>query len=150
MAEQVFDGKLTTMEKVYNLDCGKEKTPPRTRLRKRPVLPAKHLESKLWAARLGFCGEWQLDALPGKVEGITNQFDYHAFRYIDHKEQARVIRQAAKRTSGRTTNVGERFYMDFGFLRSSTENYTCPNVKEDRVIQSLDGFNFYLLTVDEF
>ena len=122
MAEQVFDGKLTTMEKVYNLDCGKEKTPPWTRLRKRPVLPAKHVESKLWAARIGFCGEWQLDALPGKAEVIPNQFDYHHFRYTKQKEQARVRRQAAKRTAERAINVGECFYMDFGFLLSSTEN----------------------------
>ena len=28
---------------------------------RRPIHPARHLESELWAARLGHCGEWQLD-----------------------------------------------------------------------------------------
>ena len=30
---------------------------------KKPTSNAKQLEAELWAARLGFCGEWQLDAI---------------------------------------------------------------------------------------
>jgi hypothetical protein len=39
--------------------------------------------------------------------------------------------------------------MDFGFMRSPRSDYTCPNKKSDRVIQSWDGYSSYLLVVDE-
>ena len=61
---------------------------PRTKLKRKPTLLAKQLESELWDARLGFCGEWQLDVIPGKATGIPNTFDYHPLRFIDFKEQA--------------------------------------------------------------
>ena len=67
--------------------------------------PAKQLESELWAARLGFCGEWQLDVLPACATGLPNQFDYHPFRFIDHKEQARIRKRAVGRKAERVTVV---------------------------------------------
>jgi hypothetical protein len=41
--------------------------------------------------------------------------------------------------------------MDFGFMRSSTSDFSCPNLATDRVgvVRSLDVFNSYLLIVDE-
>ena len=39
--------------------------------------------------------------------------------------------------------------MDFGFLRSSQFDYSRPDKKNDRVIQSFDGFTSYLAIVDE-
>jgi hypothetical protein len=67
----------------------KTKTRHRAALR-RPVTTAEQLESELWAARLGFCGWWQLAALPGKVDGIPATFNCHPFRFIDHKEAAAI------------------------------------------------------------
>ncbi|KAL7528101.1 hypothetical protein ACHAXR_002269, partial [Thalassiosira sp. AJA248-18] len=123
--------------------------PPRSASRQHPTTPAHQLESELWAARLGHCGEWQLDVLPGCATGIPNQFNYHPFRFIDHREQARIRRQAKGRNPERVNKVGQRFYMDFGFIRASTSNYSRPNPKEDRVVESFDGYNCYLLVVDE-
>lgn len=40
--------------------------------------------------------------------------------------------------------------MNFGFLRASNFDYTRPDKSKDRVIQSLDGYNSYLLIVDEY
>jgi hypothetical protein len=40
--------------------------------------------------------------------------------------------------------------MDFGFLRASTLDYSRPDKNIDRVISSFDGYNSYLLVVDEF
>jgi hypothetical protein len=40
--------------------------------------------------------------------------------------------------------------MDFGFLRASNFDYSQPDKSKDRVIESFDGYNSYLLIVDEF
>ena len=123
--------------------------PRRSRPSRKPVSRADLLESELWAARLGFCGESQLDALPGNVEGIPTQFQHHPFRFIDFKEQARIRKQAAGRKAQKLDGIGDRFYMDFGFMRASNESYTKRNKAKDRVVQSFDGYNCYLLIVDE-
>ena len=39
--------------------------------------------------------------------------------------------------------------MDFGFLRSSQSDFSRPDKKSDRVIESFDGFNSYLAIDDE-
>jgi hypothetical protein len=38
--------------------------------------------------------------------------------------------------------------MDFGFIRSSTEDYKCPNKSTDRVVISYDGYSAHLVIVD--
>ena len=58
-------------------------------------------------------------------------------------------RQAAGRAVERTLEVGRRFYMDFGFIRASTSDYSKPNKSIDRVEDSWDGYSSYLLIVDE-
>ena len=99
--------------------------------------------------RLGSPGEDQLDLLHGKVMGIPHGFQYHPFRFIDWKEEARVQKQAAGRAVECTSEVGRRFYMDFGFMRASSLDYTKPNTKLDRVVDLWDGYSSYLLIVDE-
>jgi hypothetical protein len=39
--------------------------------------------------------------------------------------------------------------MDFGFMQSSTSDFSCPNLATDWVVRSLDGFNSFLSIVDE-
>ena len=45
--------------------------------------------------------------------------------------------------------AGQRFYMEFGFLRASTADYTQPNPVTKCIVMSFDEFKSYLLTVDE-
>jgi hypothetical protein len=99
--------------------------------------------------RLGSPGEVQLDLLTGNITGIPPGFHYHPFCFIDWKEDTRVQKQAAGKSSERTMDVGRRFYMDFGFMRASSSDYSRPNKKYDRVIDSWDGYSSYLLVVDE-
>jgi hypothetical protein len=54
-------------------------------------------------------------------------FEYHPSRYINFKEQAYIRKQAAQCTAERIPTCGAEFYMDFGFMRSSTEDYKRPN-----------------------
>jgi hypothetical protein len=99
--------------------------------------------------RLGSPGEDQLDLLTGNVTGIPPGFHYHRFCFIDWKEEARVQKQAAGKSAECTTDVGRRFYMDFGFMQASSLDYSRPNKKHDRIIDSWDGYSSYLLVVDE-
>lgn len=39
--------------------------------------------------------------------------------------------------------------MDFAFLRASSKHFNKPNIKDDRIVQSFDGFNSHLVIVDE-
>lgn len=55
-----------------------------------PTLKSKQVESKVWLLRLGSLGVHQLDVLPGNVTGLPSMFEYHPFRFIDFKEQART------------------------------------------------------------
>ncbi len=43
---------------------------------------------------------------------------------------------------------GYKFFMDFGFLRASTDDYKCPNKLLDRIVRSCDDYCAYLLIVD--
>ena len=96
--------------------------------------------------QLGSPGEDQLDLLPGNVTGIPPGFQYHPFCFIDWKEEAHIQKQAAQRSAKRTTEAKRRYYMDFGFMRASTSDFSRQS---DRVVNSYDGFSLYLLIVDE-
>jgi hypothetical protein len=39
--------------------------------------------------------------------------------------------------------------MNFGFIRASNNDFSKPNMKKDPVVESFDGYNSYLLIVDE-
>ncbi len=106
-------------------------------------------ESEVWMLRLGLPGEDQLDLLPGNVTRIPPCFHFHPFHFIDWKEEARIQKQAALRLAERTTEVKQRFYMDFGFMCASTSNYSQPSTKHDWVVLSYNGFLSYLLIIDE-
>jgi hypothetical protein len=99
--------------------------PRKTRSHERflPVSKAKQVESEVWLLRLGSPGVRQLDLLPGRVTGIPTDFRYHPFHYIDHKEHASVKKRPAQFSAVRTPDCKRRFYMDFGFMRSSTSDY---------------------------
>jgi hypothetical protein len=63
--------------------------------------------------------------------------------------EARIQEQVAQLLAERTAESQCRFYMDYGFRRASSLNYSLPNKKINRVVLSFDGFFFYLLNVDE-
>jgi hypothetical protein len=107
------------------------------------------LEAELWAACLGFCSGWQLEMIPKHATGLPSKFFPHPLRFVDHKEQAKVRKQATGSGNVQATVNGQRFGMDFGFIRASTSDYKTPNLATDRVVESYDGFVAYLIIVDE-
>ncbi len=81
--------------------------------------------------RFGSSGEHQLDVLPQHLVGTPSVFEYHPFWFVDFKDQAYIRKQAAQRTAERIPTFLAEFFMDFGFMRSSTEDYKCPNKSTD-------------------
>jgi hypothetical protein len=106
------------------------------------------LESELWAARLGYCDEWQLKQIPLHADGTPPKFFPHPLRFIDHKEQARVRKQPAGSHAEQALLPGQHFLMDYGFMRASTSDYATPNIETDRVVESFDGYVAYLIIPD--
>jgi hypothetical protein len=43
---------------------------------------------------------------------------------------------------------GVEFYIDFGLLQSSTDDYKCPNKATDRIVTSYDGYSAHLVIMD--
>jgi len=127
---------------------GTRKGVPRT-ARFQPTTKAKILESETWSLQLGTCHETQLKALPQHAIGLPTQFEFHPFRYIDFKEQARIRKQPAGCNPITLSKRGQQFHVDFGFLRASTEDFRSTNVKTDRIVVSFDGYKSYLLVVDK-
>ena len=113
-----------------------------------PTTKAKQIESELWLLRLGSPNECQLTTLPSCTTGLPPIFKWHPFRFIDFKEQAYSRKQSSTKLAHRLDTCGQEFYMDLGFMRSSTADYKRPNKKTDRVVTSYDGYSSYLLIVD--
>jgi KUP system potassium uptake protein len=125
----------------------KRHPPPTTRFQ--PATKAKVLESETWYLRMGGCNEEQLELLSKHAIGVPKHFEFHPFRFIDFKEHARIRKQPAGQNPLRVSSRAKRFYIDFGFMRASTEDFSKPNAKTDRVVESFDGYTSYVLVVDE-
>jgi hypothetical protein len=113
-----------------------------------PTMKARQVKSKVRALGFGSPGEHQLDVLPNPVEGTPSKFEYHPFRSIDFKEQAYIRKQPTKKSAERIPSCSSEFFMDFGFLHASLEDYKRPNKAHDRIVLSYDGFCAYLFIID--
>jgi hypothetical protein len=113
-----------------------------------PTSKARQVESEVWMLRFGSPSKHQLDVLPLHVIGTPPVFEYHPFRYINFKEQAYICKQAARCTSERIPTCGAEFYMDFGFMRLSTDDYKCPNKATNHVVTLYDGYSTHLIIMD--
>lgn len=114
-----------------------------------PVRPHKQAESEVFSLRLGNPSETQMQLLGKSADGLPSKFEFHPFRQIDWKTQARIRKKAAKKTADHVHQRAKRFYMDFGFMRASASDYTRRKKDVDRVVESFDGYSSYLLIVDE-
>jgi hypothetical protein len=111
----------------------------------------KQMEADLWQARLGHCSDWQLKVIPMSADGTPSKFCPHPFASYDVYNQARIRKRPATRGKhpSRAVTSKQRWYMDFGFMRASQVDYSRPDKTKDRVVTSYDGYNSYLLIVDE-
>jgi hypothetical protein len=98
--------------------------------------------------QLGSPGEHQLNVLPRHVMGTTSQLHYHPFRFIGFKKQAYICKRPANRSADCLPDCGSNFFVDFGFMRVSANDYKWPNKATDRIVLSYDGFSAYFAIVD--
>ena len=89
-----------------------------------PTSKSKQVKSEVWLLQLDSPGVHQLDVLPGNVTGSPLVLEYHPFQFIDFKEQARTRKQAAQCLALGMSERKRQFYMDYGFMRSSTLDYS--------------------------
>ena len=108
---------------------------------RRPTTKRQQVKAELWAARLGFCGELQLDAITKAAGGLPDGLAPHPFHFQHMKEQANIRRQPSSQSSERLTRLWQRFFMDFGFMRASTDDFSRLDSKRDRMVKSFDRYN---------
>jgi hypothetical protein len=89
-----------------------------------------------------------LDVLLRHVDGTPPVFEYHPFRFVNFKEKAYIRKQMAQCTSDRIPGCGSEFFIDFGFMWVSAEDYNWPNKALDRIVHLYDRHYAYLLIVD--
>jgi len=126
-----------------------DKTKP-VRGKLKPTSKQEQLVSEVWSARFGFPSEDVCVTTTKHVTGVPS-LCFHPFHRLEFKDQAGIKRQPATRTE-HTEHVSvprKCFNMDFGFMRASAEDYTRPDKEKDRIVESFDGFNCYLIIVDE-
>ena len=107
-------------------------------------------EYELWHQRLCHPGQKVMEKIHHAVEGVPElKSKRHAFYHCDTCVHSKIQkRNRNKSISTKTNSRGERFHMDFGFVRG--EDHKEYNSKLRRFITSIDGFNSYLIIVDSF
>lgn len=127
----------------------KPKRIPRPPNKFAPTNKSKILQSETWNLRLGCCNETAMESICQHAIGIPSKFEWHPFRFVDFKEHAKMGKQPVGKDPDKVSQRGQRFYFDFGFIRSSNDDYSRPTKSKDRIVESYDGYNSYLLIVDE-
>jgi hypothetical protein len=107
------------------------------------------LESELWAAHLGYCSNWQLHQLSSHTTGIPSKFFPQPLRFIDHKKHACIRKLPAGSHPAWALLPGQRWFIDFGFMHSSTLDFSVPNIAMDCIVTSFNVCTAYLLIVYE-
>ena len=101
----------------------------------------KHTEYELWHQRLLHAGHTSMDTLYKCAHGVP-QFKRHDFHSCKICHEMNITKSSNKNANNAPviTAFGQRFQMDFGFMKGKLGNNTN--------IRSHDGYNSYLLIVD--
>jgi hypothetical protein len=104
--------------------------------------------AELWHHCLGHPGITQLAHLQHHATGLPKDISLHPFRSCQICMDARHHCTPVWRTDITPVQPGNRFHVNFGFMRASNSSFG-PSAKTDsRVVQSHDGFLAYLLISD--
>jgi len=102
----------------------------------------------LWNHRLCHAGRFVTDTIAKVANGVPSLKKYNPFFSCGDCSSGKMTQQIKgyNKTPDRSTEQGGCFNMDYGFVKGKT------TVKNENAlpITSKDGFNCYLLVVDEF
>ena len=104
---------------------------------------------QLWHQRLGHPGQKVLQHFHNCANGVPElQSKLHQFFSCKCCDHAKIKKQNKNvlPSPDKTTSRGQRFHMDFGFVRGDNSHKT--NDKTQRIVTSIDGFSSYLIIVD--
>ena len=105
-------------------------------------------EYELWHQRLCHPGQKIMESISHSAKNVPNlKHKRHEFYHCDTCSHAKIHKKPRNKSiSTKTTSRGERFHMDYGFVRG--DDFHIKNKKLNRFITSIDGFNSYLIIVD--
>ena len=104
---------------------------------------------QLWHQRLAHPGQKVLEYLHHCVNGVPDlKSKRHQFFTCTCCDKAKIRKKNRNLlpSPDKTTSRGQRFHMDFGFVRGETQSK--KNKALTRMITSIDGYNSYLIIVD--
>ena len=84
-----------------------------------------------------------------KADGLPTKFAPRIFSKMEAKMSARIRKLPARKDPVKITKQGQQFYLDFGFMQASTDDYSRPDKGKDRIIRSYDGYSSYILIVEK-
>ena len=79
--------------------------------------------SKLWSLHLGSPGTQQLATITKHARGLPCTLILHKFRFINKVVDANIWKEPAGLVDRQATTFGDRFHMDFNFMRASSTEY---------------------------
>ena len=82
-----------------------------------------HQKSKLWSLHFGSLGIHQLQTITKHVTGILETIVPHVFAFHNTVQDANITKRAKGHKNHTTTKFGDRFHMDFGFMRALSDKY---------------------------
>ena len=116
--------------------------------RPKPTSKAAQLASELWLLRMGCPAMSTLQKTVHHSDGVEVDITPHPYHFSDIATDAKPRRSpATKDKIHPATEPGERFHMDFGFMRASSAEYKKVRGKP-RIVESYDGFTSYLIVMD--
>ena len=102
---------------------------------------SKTVEHELWHQRLIHPGDSIMKHIHQTVDGVP-KLTKHPFHKCNTCDDMKVKKQLnAKGESAPTTRPGQRFHMDFGFVRGKKKHIS---------VRSHDGYRSYLLIIDHY
>ena len=100
---------------------------------------------RLWHHRLGHPGKFVMDNIKAVTDGVPKlKHLRNPFFKCEHSMHGKItqMKKGFNEDPTRATVPGQRFFMDYGFIRAHTE--------EGKILQSIDNYTTYLLIADEY
>ena len=107
---------------------------------------------ELWHQRLGHPGQKVMNTIHNCTHGPPSLSDkQNSFHKCISCEESKITKKNRNKTSRTVlTSRGQKFHIDFGFVRSLDDSKDKVSKNKHNFTTSIDGFNSYVIIVDAF